>query len=156
MQMKCFSLIQSLGYIFLLFMLWPVGNLICSLVLQNIKIKIEPFNKNEEDSSENNIKLIDEPRVGKIIGFLERLLILVGVISLQWPLIAAVIALKTVARYKELDKQISAEYFLVGSLISLSWAIVISIAMIVYDCKFGFGWLREFNEIIQALPIKKP
>ena len=50
---------------------------------------------------------------------------------------AFVIALKTVARIKEMDQRVFAEYFLVGSLFSLLWTIAVVGAWQAYDHQLG-------------------
>ncbi|WP_092311475.1 hypothetical protein [Brevundimonas viscosa] len=77
------------------------------------------------------------PGAGAWIGGLERMLIAVGLITGAWEILAAVIALKTVARFKEIDQQIHAEYFLVGSLFSIVWAFGVSHAWRLYDASVG-------------------
>ena len=67
---------------------------------------------------------------GKMIGNLERSIIFIGILIQEWSLVAVVIALKTIARYRELDDQDKSEYFLIGSLFSMLWAI--TIALIVF------------------------
>ncbi len=76
-------------------------------------------------------------RAGRMIGRLERILIMLGLASNSWEVLIAVIALKTVARYNELDKQIAAEYFLIGSLTSILWAILITAIGLQYDSHCG-------------------
>ena len=44
-----------------------------------------------------------------MIGSIERILIMIGLIAQSWEVMVAVIALKTVARYRELDEKIEAE-----------------------------------------------
>ncbi len=87
-------------------------------------------------------------RSGWIIGYLERALILVGVLFGSWEVIAAVIALKTVSRYKELDDQIPAEYFLVGSLASLAWAVAVAVGLIAVDGAGGDGWIQAARTLV--------
>lgn len=77
------------------------------------------------------------PGAGAWIGGLERLLIAAGLVSGAWEILAAVIALKTVARFKEIDQQIHAEYFLVGSLFSIVWAFAVAQAWRLYDAAWG-------------------
>ena len=67
------------------------------------------------------------------IGFIERILYFISIISQNWALISIVIVLKSIARYKEIDNQIKAEYFLIGSLLSLLFAIMISVIFIAFD-----------------------
>lgn len=66
---------------------------------------------------------------GTSIGIIERLLILFAVIeqSLFTPIIAGIIALKSVTRFEKINKDSKyAEYYLLGSLISLLSALVFS------------------------------
>ena len=67
------------------------------------------------------------------IGFIERILYFISIISQNWALISIVIVLKSIARYKEIDNQIKAEYFLIGSLLILLFAILISVIFIAFD-----------------------
>jgi len=77
-------------------------------------------------------KRIDKPKNkdnkeydrGKLIGILERVLIYFLVLVNQVAAIAIIIALKSLARFKELDDKNFAEYFLIGSLLSICVAIV--------------------------------
>jgi hypothetical protein len=59
----------------------------------------------------------------------------------SWEVLAAVIALKTVARFKELDDRKFAEYFLAGSLFSILWAVVVTSLWLAYDRYAGLGVL---------------
>jgi len=74
---------------------------------------------------------------GWLIGWLERLLLAIGMLAHSWEVLVAVVALKTVARFKELDDQEFAEQFLVGSLFSVLWAIVVTSAWLAYDGRLG-------------------
>jgi len=75
---------------------------------------------------------------GRMIGTLERLIILLGLVAGSWEIVAAVIALKTVARFKELDERLQAEYFLIGSLASIVWAAMVSLMLMQFDRTLGF------------------
>jgi hypothetical protein len=88
-----------------------------------------------------NDQVNTQPRVGRLIGIFERVLMAGGIFIGEWEIWIAVIALKTVARFKELDERLDAEYFLVGSLFSMVWAIVITYAWIAYDQYFGYNIL---------------
>ncbi|HED10925.1 MAG TPA: hypothetical protein ENJ10_09575 [Caldithrix abyssi] len=59
---------------------------------------------------------------GRLIGILERLLFYVMVLFNQPGAIAIVVAIKSLARFKDLDNRPFAEYFLIGSLLSLATA----------------------------------
>jgi hypothetical protein len=117
-----------LGYVALLALLTFGGNAGCKLVLQWSATKAPP-------ESGEKITL----RAGRVIGILERLLIFVGLVASSWEILAGVVALKTVARYSDLDKQDKAEYFLIGSLASILWAVVMTALISLYDREWGFG-----------------
>jgi len=55
--------------------------------------------------------------------------------------------LKTVARYSKLDEQHYAEYFLIGSLASILWAVFIAVALVIFDDNWGFRVLPVFADL---------
>ena len=72
--------------------------------------------KKKEEPEINDIQEFDR---GKLIGILERSLIYFLIIFNQVTAIAIIIALKSIARFKGMDDKNFAEYFLIGSLLSL-------------------------------------
>jgi len=66
-------------------------------------------------------------RVGATIGILERLIVCVLVLAGQAAAIGFVIAAKTLARFRQLDDRHFAEYYLVGTLASVTLALATSI-----------------------------
>ncbi len=124
------AVLQVFGYLIYLPLIWFAGNRFCGLVFSLASVRI----RDQEDSQEEQTL-----KAGRYIGLFERLLVSIGIVLQQWELIIAVIALKTVARYQELDKQITAEYFLVGSLASLLWAVLVTWALLAFDEHLGFG-----------------
>ncbi len=72
-----------------------------------------------------------------MIGALERVILAVGIIAQSWEILAAVIALKTVARFQKMDNREFGEYFLVGSLFSIFWAMLVTSAWLAYDHRYG-------------------
>lgn len=122
-------------YIFFFCLLGPLGTWIWKKFLKffNVTNKVKPV---ENQSLEN--KAVDTQSAGWLIGCLERILIFIGIVVKSWEVLVAVVALKTVARYQELDKQINAEYFLIGSMLSILIAIAASVALIWYDDSYGF------------------
>lgn len=110
---------------------WACKGLFCATGLQN-----DPTNTT------------DIARAGRVIGWLERIMLSVGIISGSLEIVAAVIALKTVARFKELDDQATAEYFLVGSLFSLLWALLITGVWLQYDSHIGENVSSELRTIL--------
>jgi len=92
---------------------------------------------------------------GWVIGWLERLLLAIGILSRSWEIVAAVIALKTVARFKELDQRDFAEYFLVGSLFSVIWAFLVTAGWLTYDHHLGVGIRAQIVAVVEA-PLAPP
>ncbi len=126
-----------LGYVALLALLTFGGNAACKFVLQWSATRAPP-------ESGEKITL----RAGRVIGILERLLIFVGLVASSWEILAGVVALKTVARYSDLDKQDKAEYFLIGSLASILWAVLITALVALFDRAWGFGALPSLVALL--------
>lgn len=91
---------------------------------------------------------------GRWIGALERLILAVGIVAQSWEILAAVIALKTVARFKDMDERAFAEYFLVGSLFSIFWTMLITSTWLAYDHRVG-GDVRHHAEQWMGIEAKK-
>lgn len=91
---------------------------------------------------------------GRWIGTFERLILAIGIVVQSWEVLAAVIALKTVARFKDMDERDFAEYFLVGSLFSIFWTMLVTSAWLAYDHKLGVD-LRKQTEQILGIEAKK-
>jgi hypothetical protein len=123
---------QIAGYVALLVLLTYGGNAACKWVLRWSATTTPP-------ESGQKITL----RAGRVIGILERVLIFVGLVASSWEILAGVVALKTVARYSDLDKQDKAEYFLVGSLASILWAVAMTALIALYDREWGFSVLAS-------------
>lgn len=128
------AMIASATVAFLL--LGTGGNLACRLLFHLTGLK-------------GPTRSTSDPRAGRVIGWLERVMIAIGIVGGSWEVIAAVIALKTVARFKELDKQLPAEYFLVGSLFSLLWAVCITSGWLLYDQRFGANVSKEILSLVK-------
>ena len=90
---------------------------------------------------------------GRIIGGLERLILAAGIVAQSWEVLAAVIALKTVARFKELEHQLPAEYFLVGSLFSVLWAMLITGAWLAYDQALGLDVHHSVAHVLRPAAV---
>ena len=72
----------------------------------------------------------DDPGAGKWIGYLERLIILLLVMYHQYSAIAFVLTAKSVARFKAIeDNRITAEYYLIGTLMSAAATLVIAVLL---------------------------
>lgn len=106
-------LLILLGYIFIL----QEATLFIQLVLKSISAVPEAATPEEQPDTR-------ELERGKIIGILERSFYYFLILSNNFGGIAIIIALKSLARFKELDRKRFAEYFLIGSLLSLAAAAV--------------------------------
>jgi len=69
------------------------------------------------------VRPIPPDRVGATIGVLERLLIVTFILTANQAAVGFVIAAKTLARFKQLDDREFAEYYLLGTLASVSIAV---------------------------------
>ena len=85
--------------------------------------KINDLLKKENDIAEISYPFIDDVKTGKWIGVLERLLVSVALLLGQIQLIGFILAAKSLARFKQLDKKVFSEYFLIGTLLSFIYAV---------------------------------
>ncbi len=120
-----------------LFLLTWVGNVLCRAIFNLTGLK--DATADEEQPSHV---------AGRVIGTLERMILTIGILMNSWEILAAVIALKTVARFQKLDKREFAEYFLVGSLFSVFWSIIISGAWLAYDNQLGIDLRQKMVALI--------
>lgn len=71
---------------------------------------------------------------GRLIGPLERILVLILTLAMAYPILAAMLAAKGIVRFPEISRDgktgARAEYFLVGSLVS--WVIALGAAFLVW------------------------
>lgn len=91
----------------------------------SVLIILKPTNifiKSFFEESDNEVK---EKRLGRIIGNLERLLITVLLLANQFVVIGYVFAAKSIARWKNFEERDFAEYYLIGTLLSVLVSIVI-------------------------------
>lgn len=66
---------------------------------------------------------------GKLIGYIERLLVILLTYYSSYPAIAFIVTAKSIARFKQLDDRDWAEYFLLGTLTSMFLGIVFGILL---------------------------
>lgn len=131
--------LQVAAYFVLAVLLTFGGNFVCKWVLRLSETTAPP-------ETGEKITL----RAGRVIGVLERILIFAGLTVSSWEILAGVIALKTVARYSKLDEQNRAEYFLIGSLASILWAVLITVTAVLFDSRLGFGVLAGLTGLFDA------
>lgn len=125
-----------------LIVLTKTGNWACQILLDLIGLKDAVASTTDDPAPQATAN------VGRYIGALERLIIAAGLIAHSWEAIAAVVAIKTIGRFKELDKQLPAEYFLVGSLFSILWSIVIVLLWLLYDQHVGSNLSRTITALV--------
>ena len=77
-----------------------------------------------ESDSTRSTQLI---RAGKIIGMLERILVFILIYYSQYAAIGFLLTAKTVTRFKDLENRDIAEYYLIGTLLSIVIAFIVSI-----------------------------
>ncbi len=70
-----------------------------------------------------------ERRRGRVIGWLERALLLILISLGQWGAVGFVLAAKSVARFRELEDKRFSDYYLIGTLASLLVATVGGLAI---------------------------
>jgi hypothetical protein len=66
-------------------------------------------------------------RIGATIGVIERLLIATLVLAGGVAAVGLVIAAKTIARFRQLEDRLFAEYYLLGTLASVALAVITSL-----------------------------
>jgi hypothetical protein len=92
----------------------------------------------DADDTENAVPAIRDPRGGfkggRLIGPLERVLVMILTLAAAYPILAAMLAAKGIVRFPEISRDgetgARAEYFLVGSLVS--WVIGLGAAFLVW------------------------
>ncbi len=86
-----------------------------------IKKLFELILSNDSSTSENDLKM------GNLIGKLERVIVAILVLQNQYGVIGLVLTAKSIARFKQLEDKNFAEKYLVGTLASLSIALIAAI-----------------------------
>lgn len=86
--------------------------------------------KSPSESDAKKSPTQEEYGVGRIIGDLERTLIFLMALQGQLDAAGLVLAAKSIARFKEFESQDFAEYYLLGTLSSTLWAILVAKAVL--------------------------
>ena len=108
-------LLLSGYYICAYFMAIVVGGIFVEFFLKSLNISLE-------NSSEKGL-----PGAGKVIGMLERGIILTFGLLGEYGAISFVFVAKSMARFKQLEQRQFAEYYLIGTLFSFFFALVVAI-----------------------------
>ncbi len=112
------------------FLLKPVGVFVYKLLPYLFKEEVETrssgmfkglFLEAEKSKKEN--------KVGSVIGQLERMIIAILLLCGQYSAIGLVLTAKSIARFKQLEDKTFAEQYLIGTLISLTIALVATMAV---------------------------
>ena len=96
-----------------------------------IKIFLNPFSANVKNS------VIDG--AGKYIGIFERIIIFTLVLTNQYAAISIVFGAKSIARFKELNSREFSEYYLLGTLASITVALIVGILFKLLFGNFNFS-----------------
>ncbi len=70
-----------------------------------------------------------ELKAGRVIGVFERIILYIFVIGGQYAALGLILAAKAYARSKRMDDQDFAEYVLIGTLISTSFALIVGLVV---------------------------
>jgi hypothetical protein len=92
----------------------------------SIAIKKERIAKGVEEEETKK----ETERAGELIGILERLLILTFVIAQNYEAVAFAVAAKSIARFSALDDKDFAEYYLIGTLLSVIVAVAVGLIIV--------------------------
>ncbi len=98
-------------------------------ILKPIDIIISNFLFGNKNSVININPLKDLVKSGRIIGYLERIIIFILMQFGAFSAIAFVLTAKSVARFKELEQEERAKYYLIGTLFSACSVIVIAFVL---------------------------
>lgn len=124
-------LIITTGYIFTV----RESNLIIRNVLNSVKVAPRDGEENADTAELNR---------GRIIGILERTLVYFVIILGQYTGIAIVVALKSIARFREFENRQFAEYFLIGTLLSVLLAVIPALFVNIHLRIMGTGMIFPF------------
>ncbi len=128
-----------------LLILTPAGFLIRN-ILTPIGEKIKAIEKNNEskDSSDlkNGYNNLDD--AGRLIGYLERILVLTFVFINEYAAIGFLITAKSIFRFKE-DKAYLVEYYLLGTFLSMTIVVIIGLATF-FACEIL--WSGSLNDLL--------
>lgn len=129
-----FNLEAKINYIYVQMMQWTDFEKIIAYTLIFVIIwdpaavfikKLFSYLVDQQDNSLDD----NSAQIGRIIGKLERVIIVILVLCSQFGAIGFVLAAKSIARYKQLEDKDFAERYLVGTLASAAIAFIITIVL---------------------------
>ena len=103
------------------------ANILIRLVIR--QFGLEPKKRDSAGSGETDER---EYHAGRIIGILERIIIYVLVLKQQYTAIGFVLAAKSFARFREMDDRETAEYILIGTLLSALLAMLTGVVVAMF------------------------
>ncbi len=103
------------------------ANIFIKYIFIAFSIETPSINKLGEQSQGNENSL---PNAGKLIGIMERFLVLALILIGQFSAVGLIIAAKSILRFKSQEKN---EYILVGTLLSFGIAVIIGILISKYN-----------------------
>lgn len=109
-QLSIHMIIARVEFYCIIYILFGVG---AGIFIWNF---IKPFKPENQDEKSSN--------AGKYIGIFERFIIITLTILSQYSAIAFIVAAKSLARHEDLNKRGFAEYYLLGTLLSIFTAII--------------------------------
>jgi len=115
----------GVGMLFKILVL-ALGYLLVAIFGVFIRILLRPYSSQIEDSGIQG--------AGFLIGIFERILIFTFVLADQYAAISIIFAAKSIARFNELNERNFAEYYLLGTFISITLAIVTGV---IFKLVFG-------------------
>jgi hypothetical protein len=123
-------LLYSISYIFVI----DGGTMIVKGILSKFPMltqrALEAISRGGKDRERRYRQLMsrsEQENAGEVIGIIERILILTFVLVGSYEAVAFSVAAKSIARFNELDDKYFAEYYLLGTSISVSIAVVVGV-----------------------------
>ena len=108
-----------------------IGDILIEILKKSLEIHLE----SEKDCDEG---IKRKPSLSVAVGYLERALVYILVINGSIEAIGWLFAAKSIARFKELENRAFTEYYLIGTLASILWAII---------CAISAKWLITFTNV---------
>jgi len=110
---------------------WWLGVALCALAVAGggpaAALVLRAATRGGATGINGGILVGDEPgrevlRGGTTIGYLERIVVVAAALLGRWELLAVLIAVKGLGRFRDLDAGAATERFIIGTLVSLIWA----------------------------------
>jgi hypothetical protein len=120
---------QNLKVIFIVLYIALSGAYLIPLLFNVVYSKVDNYferlnNQLKKNEETNNYAFFDKVNVGKWVGILERIIIGYFILKNQFGAIGFTIAIKSLARFKMMDNKIFSEYYLLGTLFSVTYTFI--------------------------------